>query len=74
MILTYSNIVKTKSLGGVSLRMNSLVLSHFVILKHVGVIFLLRKPLLKFCSVDFIGPLFLKRHKNIAKLAIDVKS
>jgi hypothetical protein len=54
--------------------MNSLALSHFVILKHVGVIFLLRKPLLKFCSVDFIGPHFLKTHKNIAKLAIDVKN
>ena len=35
---------------------------HFVTLMFVVVIFLLKKPLTKFCNLDFIGSLYLKMH------------
>jgi hypothetical protein len=50
-----SSIVLTRSLGGVYLSLTNPMSSPFVMIMHVEAILVQRKPLQKFCSVDFIG-------------------
>jgi hypothetical protein len=56
MILTFLSIVLIRSLGDVSLSMTNLMSSPFAMIMHVETTLVQRRPLQRFCSVDFIGP------------------
>jgi hypothetical protein len=55
MILTFLSIVLIKSVGDVSLSMTNLMSSPFVMIMRVEATLVQRKPLQRFCNVDFIG-------------------
>jgi len=66
--------VLTKSLGGVSLTMSLKVSCHFVMIKRVGGISVVRKQQPKFFSVVFIGLLYFGMLLNIVSVALDANS
>jgi hypothetical protein len=74
MILICSSIVPTRSLGGVYLSMTNPMSSPFAIIKHMEVTLVQRRPLQRFCSMDFIGLPFLKTLMLIAYLVSVVRS
>jgi hypothetical protein len=74
MILIYLSIVPIKSLGGVYLSLTNPMSSPFVMIMHVGAISVQRRPLQKFCSVDFTDLPFLEMLMLIAYPVSAVRS
>ena len=72
--LIYSSIVPIRSLGDVYLSMTNPMSSPFVMITPVEAILVLKRPLQKFCSVDFIGLPYLETLMLITHIVSAVRS